>query len=252
MRGADFYPLSGEHVQPIAGCRPAAPLPLATAFMRIFMRVKCACGRAGCSPANQSLDARAARTCHRRLVLRLAFSADGGAARQAGFDVTVATRVRKDGARLQAECLRVISLEAERGSSGVLAGLRNLARTIEIVRAERPDVVQCVALRPVVVGGIATKLGNADALILAPTGLGHLWVEQGWAICILRGMIRWIVGSMQSPIFQANGARAAWPRRAGALVHPTMSAYGATAAPRLSIGTARLDGGQSGGCQLIA
>ncbi len=117
------------------------------------------------------------------------------AARQAGFDVTVATRVRKDGARLEAEGLRVISLEAERGSLGVLDGIRNLARAIKIVRAERPDVVQCIALRPVVIGGIATKLGTGASLILAPTGLGHLWVEQGRGIRILRGMVRWIIGS---------------------------------------------------------
>jgi glycosyltransferase involved in cell wall biosynthesis len=117
------------------------------------------------------------------------------AARQAGFDVAVATRIRKDGARLEAEGLRVISLEAERWSLGVLDGLRNLARAIKIVRAERPDLVQCIALRSVVIGGIATKLGTGASLILAPTGLGHLWVEEGRAIRILRGMVRWIVGS---------------------------------------------------------
>ena len=109
-----------------------------------------------------------------------------GAARQAGFDVTVATRVRKDGARLEAEGLRVISLEAERGASRRLNGIRDLARAIKILRAERPDVVQCIALRPVVIGGIVAKLGTGASLILVPTGLGHLWVEQGRAIRILR------------------------------------------------------------------
>jgi glycosyltransferase involved in cell wall biosynthesis len=117
------------------------------------------------------------------------------AAREAGFDVAVATRVRQNGARLRAEGLRVIPLDAERGSLGLLESIRNLAKAVKIVRTERAEVVHCVALRSVVIGGIAAKLGNGGTVILAPTGLGHLWVEQGLATRILRGLVRWIVGS---------------------------------------------------------
>jgi len=117
------------------------------------------------------------------------------AAREAGFDVAVATRVRKDGARLKAEGLKVIPLEVERGSLGPLEGFRNLARAIKIVRSERPDVVHCIALRSIVVGGIASQFGTGSGLILAPTGLGHLWVDQGPMARLLRAIVRWIVGS---------------------------------------------------------
>jgi hypothetical protein len=118
-----------------------------------------------------------------------------GAARQAGFDVTVATRVRKDGARLEAEGLRVISLEAERGESRrAQRHTRSGARHQKSCAPNDQDVVQCIALRPVVIRGIAAKLGTGASLILVPTGLGHLWVEQGRAIRILRGMVRRIIG----------------------------------------------------------
>jgi len=117
------------------------------------------------------------------------------AARQAGFDVAVATRVRNDAARLKGEGLKVIPLDVERGSLGPFEGIRNLARAIAIVRSERPNVVHCIALRSIVVGGLASKFSAGAALVLAPTGLGHFWVEQGLTARVLRGIVRSIVGS---------------------------------------------------------
>ncbi len=117
------------------------------------------------------------------------------AARELGFDVVVAARVRNDRARLEAEGIRVIALNAERRSLGVLEGVRNLLGAIRIARAERADIVHCIALRPVVIGGIATKLGAGGALVLAPTGLGLLWVERGLGTRMMRGLVRMIVGS---------------------------------------------------------
>ena len=116
------------------------------------------------------------------------------AARAAGFDVAVATRVRNDGARLEAEGLRVIALNAERGSLSMLEAIRNLASAIKIVRAERADVVHCVALRSVVICGVAARLASGGTLVLAPTGLGNLWVEQDATTRILRGIVRLTVG----------------------------------------------------------
>jgi hypothetical protein len=45
---------------------------------------------------------------------------------------------------------------------------------LKIVRAERADIVHCIALRQVVIGGIAAKLAGTGALVAAPTGLGYL------------------------------------------------------------------------------
>jgi glycosyltransferase involved in cell wall biosynthesis len=117
------------------------------------------------------------------------------AAHAQGLDVVVATRVRDHRSQLEAKGIRVLALDVERKSLGLLTGIRNLLSAIRIVRAERPDVVHCIALRPVVMGGIATKLGSGCPLILALTGLGLLWVERGWGARFLRCLVRTIVGS---------------------------------------------------------
>jgi glycosyltransferase involved in cell wall biosynthesis len=116
------------------------------------------------------------------------------AAQAAGFEVAVAVRVRNDAHRLEAAGCRVVALEAERGSLGPLEILRSLARMVRIVKAERPDVVHCIALRTVALGGLAARLAGAPRLVLAPTGLGHLWIENGPVERLARPLVRFLIG----------------------------------------------------------
>src|SRR5262245_12407068 len=101
------------------------------------------------------------------------------AARDLGLEVVVAARVGERASRLKGEGLRVIPLNVERRSLGVLEGLRNVVEARRIIRAERPDIVHCIALRPVVLGGLAARLAGARNVVFAPTGLGHVWVARG-------------------------------------------------------------------------
>src|ERR1700731_1176095 len=101
------------------------------------------------------------------------------AARDCGLQVAVATRVREDGERLEAEGFSVIAIESRRGSFSPWRSLRDFFQALKIVRAERADIVHCIALR----------------LVVAPTGLGHLWIEDGIAVRFARTLVRTIVGS---------------------------------------------------------
>jgi glycosyltransferase involved in cell wall biosynthesis len=117
------------------------------------------------------------------------------AARDCGLQVVVATRLRAGGARLEAEGFSVIAIESRRGSFSPLRSLRDFFQALKVVRAERADIVHCIALRPVVIGGLAAKLAGTGALVVAPTGLGHLWIEDGMAVRFARKIVRAIVGS---------------------------------------------------------
>ncbi len=118
------------------------------------------------------------------------------AAREAGFDVTVATRVRRHLEQITAQGFRVIPLESERGSLGILQAAATVWQVARIIRAERPDAVHCIGLRMVLLGGLAAKLARARTLILAPTGLGHLWIANGPMERTLRPLLRWLIGKV--------------------------------------------------------
>jgi glycosyltransferase involved in cell wall biosynthesis len=106
----------------------------------------------------------------------------------------VATRVRQHGARIAAQGFRVVSLENERRSFGPFEALRGFFRIARIVREEKPDIVHCIALRMVVLGGLAARWGGARNLVLAPTGLGHLWSDDGLIERFARALSRIVVG----------------------------------------------------------
>src|SRR5262245_45308050 len=98
------------------------------------------------------------------------------AARNAGFEVVVAARMRNHRTQIEAEGFRAVSLENERRSFGPIEIIASVFRMARVIRQENPDIVHCIALRMVALGGIATKLARARAVVLAPTGLGHLWI----------------------------------------------------------------------------
>src|SRR5262245_40422426 len=116
-------------------------------------------------------------------------------ARDLGFEVVIAARLSDKAERLAAERFRLILLNSTRGISGLIAAVRSMIRTYRIVRAEKPDVVHCIALQPVVLGGLAAKLAGVRGLVLAPTGLGHLWSADGAFVRALRALVVRAVGS---------------------------------------------------------
>ncbi len=116
-------------------------------------------------------------------------------AQECGFEVVVATRLSAGGERLAAERFRIVPVSGKRGTLSPLQGLQDFMQALRIVRAERADIVHCIALRPVVIGGLAARLAGAREIILAPTGLGHLWLERGLAARFVRKLARIVVGS---------------------------------------------------------
>jgi len=98
------------------------------------------------------------------------------AARDAGFTVVVATRVRDHGEAIRAEGFSLHPLGWRRRGSGVLGHLRALWEIVRLYRSEKPDLLYHVALKPVLFGGLAARLtfpaGKRPALVSAVMGLG--------------------------------------------------------------------------------
>jgi glycosyltransferase involved in cell wall biosynthesis len=99
------------------------------------------------------------------------------AARDAGFEVVVATRVRAHGEQIRAEGLALRPLAWRRRGDGLFGAARAIRAIVGLYRSEQPDIVHHVALKPVLFGGIARRLAfrrEADrpASVDAVMGLG--------------------------------------------------------------------------------
>jgi glycosyltransferase involved in cell wall biosynthesis len=89
-----------------------------------------------------------------------------------GLEVVVVTRVRDHRAAIEETGARVIPLEAERRSLNPMAAGYAAGRLAAILRAEKPDIVHCIALRAILVGGAAAVLAGVRRRVYALTGLG--------------------------------------------------------------------------------
>ena len=115
------------------------------------------------------------------------------AARAMDLAVDVIARVRSHRQVLEEDGARVIPLEAERRSLNPLAAGDAAGRTAAILRSTRPDIVHCIALRPILLGGCACLMAGIDRRVYALTGLGYLGVRPGLLGTAARRALRFAV-----------------------------------------------------------
>lgn len=111
------------------------------------------------------------------------------AARDAGFDVAVATRVAGHGERIRAAGLRLIPLKLRRSSRNPWRELMAIAEITHIYRCEKPDIVHHVALKPVLYGSLAALLAGVPAVVNALAGMGYVFTSGKLSARLLRPLV---------------------------------------------------------------
>ncbi|WP_353182010.1 glycosyltransferase family 4 protein [Bosea sp. (in: a-proteobacteria)] len=122
------------------------------------------------------------------------------AARELGLDVAVVARERHHRRVIEATGARLIALEAERRSLDPRALFRQVRALKRIVAAERPDILHCIALKPIALAGLAGKLAGVERRVYALTGLGFLGAKQGTLAALARfAAVTWLRGAIDGP-----------------------------------------------------
>jgi glycosyltransferase involved in cell wall biosynthesis len=129
-----------------------------------------------------------------------------------GFDVAVAAR---DSGALSEDVLqgaRFVPLPSARGSLRFGDVWRDVVSVRALLRRERPDLVHCIALKPIMLALIA-GLGSARA-VLAVTGRGFLAAQPAMWTILLSGVqahvIRAAVAQGRAVLAVENAADRAW------------------------------------------
>jgi glycosyltransferase involved in cell wall biosynthesis len=113
------------------------------------------------------------------------------AARAAGFDVVVATRVRAHGDRICDEGFALRPIGWRRRGDGLVGARRAISEIAGVYRAEQPDLVHHIALKSVLFGGIALRRafpapGRAPGTIDSIMGLGSRFSAASLAAMLRR------------------------------------------------------------------
>ncbi|MGH7060446.1 MAG: glycosyltransferase family 4 protein [Stellaceae bacterium] len=116
------------------------------------------------------------------------------AARDAGFDVVVAARVRAHGEAIRAEGFALRPLAWRRRGDRLIGTLQSVAAIAELYRGEQPDIVHHIALKPVLIGALACMLAfrgsRRPAQVASIMGLGSGFSERGAVARLRRPLLR--------------------------------------------------------------
>jgi glycosyltransferase involved in cell wall biosynthesis len=120
------------------------------------------------------------------------------AARELGLEVAVVTRVRDHRDVIEATGARIVPLEAERRSLNPLAAGYAAGQLASILKDEKPDLVHCIALRPILIGGFAATMAGIPRRIYALTGLGFFGARSDHLGTLSRQAIRLLIRGLRT------------------------------------------------------
>jgi glycosyltransferase involved in cell wall biosynthesis len=112
------------------------------------------------------------------------------AAIKAGFEVVLLTNVQAHGDMIRSEGIRVIPLALQRRSMNPLRELKTILHVVGVYRAERPDIVHHVAMKPVLYGSVAAFVVSMHRVVNALAGMGYLFISESLMTRALRACIK--------------------------------------------------------------
>ena len=95
-----------------------------------------------------------------------------------GLSVAVICRVRDHRAAIEATGARVVPLEAERSSLNPMAAGYAAGQLSAMLKALKADIVHCIALRGILIGGTAAAMAGISRRVYALTGLGLMGARE--------------------------------------------------------------------------
>ena len=109
------------------------------------------------------------------------------AARNAGFEVGIATRVDSCAEGIRSKDLNLFPLRYMRRSSrNPWIEMRAINELTALYRHWRPDIAHHVAAKPVIYGGIAARRANVPSVVGALAGLGYVFASSSLRARVLR------------------------------------------------------------------
>ncbi|GIL38728.1 glycosyltransferase family 4 protein [Roseiterribacter gracilis] len=123
------------------------------------------------------------------------------AARDAGFDVHVATRVDQHRDRIAGEGFTLHALSWSRGSIDPVGAGAAVAEIANLYRALSPDLVHHVSQKSILFGSLAARIAKVRRVVNAFTGLGLIFAGSG----MRNRMLRVAIGSALKTLIDRPG-----------------------------------------------
>lgn len=111
------------------------------------------------------------------------------AARNAGYEVHVATGARDAPSAITLEGFQYHSLPLSRSGRNIFVELKSILVIYRLIKKINPHIVHLVTIKPVIYGCIAARFAKVPAVIAAVSGLGYAFIDQYVEAKILKKIV---------------------------------------------------------------
>jgi glycosyltransferase involved in cell wall biosynthesis len=112
------------------------------------------------------------------------------AARDAGFEVLLAMRVQEHGLEIRGQGFKLFPINLLRRSVNPIREFLAVIELARLYRAEKPDLVYHVAVKPILYGSLAARLAGVPSVINVFAGLGYTYTSDEWKARLFRLLLK--------------------------------------------------------------
>lgn len=113
-----------------------------------------------------------------------------------GYEVHIATEFTKYKKKLLNKGFKVHNIEFNRNSLNLFKSLKPLFQILILYFKVKPDIVHLISLKPIVFGGIASKIIQVKSIVASITGLGSIYLGNSFNFKIKRLTINFIMSKI--------------------------------------------------------
>lgn len=117
------------------------------------------------------------------------------AAKNSGYEVAVHVRCSEHRAVIEQSGLQVIPHNISRSGLNPFRELLSVLQLIKVFRSFRPDVIHLIALKPIVLGSLASSFYPKAKVVNAPVGMGYLFASSDMRARIARPLVKTVLKS---------------------------------------------------------
>jgi glycosyltransferase involved in cell wall biosynthesis len=117
------------------------------------------------------------------------------AAKNAGYEVAVHVRCSEHRTVIERAGLQVIPHNISRSGLNPFRELVSVFQLVQVFRSFRPDVIHLIALKPIVLGSLASVFYPKAKIVNAPVGMGYLFASNDVRARVARPIVKLVLKS---------------------------------------------------------
>lgn len=125
-----------------------------------------------------------------------------------GYEIHIACGITDKKEYLESLGLRVHPLNLSRSGTGIKGEIKAFIEIYSVLKNINPDIVHFVTIKPVLYGGIASRFLNIGKKVFSISGLGFIFIKQGFKASLVRILIkimyRFALGGKNSHVIVQN------------------------------------------------